>query len=100
MTVRIDLIQEIQRIISNAQEKAIRAVNFERVLMYWQIGEIIFVEEQNGEERAEYGKFLVRSISEELQPQFGSGFSVRQLEMCRQFYRVFLIANALRSQLS
>lgn len=97
MIVRINLIQEI---ISNAQEKAIRSVNFERVLMYWQIGEVIFVEEQNGEERAEYGKFLIRSISEELQPQFGSGFSMRQLEMCRQFYRVFPIANALRSQLS
>lgn len=100
MTVRIDLIQEIQRIISNAQEKAIRAVNFERVLMYWQIGEVIFVEEQNGEERAEYGKFLVRSISEELQPQFGSGFSVRQLHRYVQFYKLFPIVSALRTQLS
>ncbi len=100
MKLQMGLVQEIQRIISESQEKAIRSVNFERVLMYWQIGKIIFVEEQNGDERAEYGKFLVRSISEKLQPQFGSGFSMRQLEMCRQFYRMFPIANALRSQLS
>ena len=33
-------------------------------------------------------------------PQFGSGFTVRQLEMNRQFYRQFPIASALRSQFS
>ena len=35
-----------------------------------------------------------------LEPEYGSGFSVRQLEMCRQFYRLYPIANALRSQLN
>lgn len=100
MELKNDLVQQIRTVISNAQSKAVRSVNFERVLMYWQIGEIIFEEEQEGKERAAYGKFLIRSISNELQPQFGSGFSVRQLEFCRQFYRVFPIANALRSQLS
>jgi hypothetical protein len=51
-------------------------------------------------ELAGYGEFLIKSLSEELQPQFGSGFSVRQLELCRQFYRIFPITNALRSQFS
>jgi len=68
--------------------------------MYWQIGKVIFEEEQEGKERAAYGDFLIKSLSDLLQPQFGSGFSVRQLEMCRQFYRTFPIANAVRSQLS
>ncbi len=72
----------------------------ERVLMYWQIGKVIFEEEQNGKDRADYGKYLIKSISDEFQPQFGSGFTVRQLEMNRQFYRTFPIANALRSQFS
>jgi len=35
-----------------------------------------------------------------LEPEYGSGFTVRQLEMCRQFYRLYPIANALRSQLN
>jgi hypothetical protein len=39
-------------------------------------------------------------LSEDLQPQFGSGFSVRQLERNRQFYRTFPIADALRTQLN
>jgi predicted nuclease of restriction endonuclease-like (RecB) superfamily len=100
MELRIDFIQQIQNIIANAKERAIRSVDTERVLMYWQIGKVIFEEEQQGKDRAVYGDFLIKALSENLQPQFGSGFSVRQLEMCRQFYRTFSIANALRSQLS
>jgi predicted nuclease of restriction endonuclease-like (RecB) superfamily len=68
--------------------------------MYWQIGKVIFEEEQEGKDRAEYGKYLIKSISEIFQPQFGTGFSIRQLERYRQFYRTFPIASALRTQLS
>lgn len=100
MQIRKELISEIQVIIASAKEKAIRSVDTERVLMYWQIGKVIFEEEQQGKERAAYGDFLIRSLSEFLQPQFGSGFSIRQLEMCRQFYRVFPITNAVRAQFS
>jgi predicted nuclease of restriction endonuclease-like (RecB) superfamily len=100
MELNKNIIHQIQSIIANAKEKAIRSVDTERVLMYWQIGKVIFEEEQSGKERADYGRFLIKSISEAFQPQFGSGFGVRQLEMNRQFYRTFPIANALRSQLS
>lgn len=98
MELKKDLIQQIQAIITNAQAKAIRSVDTERMLMYWQIGKTIFEEEQQGNDRAEYGKFLLKSISDTFQPQFGTGFSVRQLEMNRQFYRTFPNTNALRSQ--
>src|SRR5690606_4780787 len=40
----------------------------------------------------------IKTISKTFQPQFGSGFSVRQLERYRQFYRTFPIASALRTQ--
>lgn len=40
------IITDIKSIISNAREQAIRSVNFERVVMYWKIGERIFEEEQ------------------------------------------------------
>lgn len=98
MELKKDFIQQIQAIISNAQAQAIRSIDTERVLMYWQIGKTIFEEEQQGKDRAEYGKFVLKSISDVFQPQFGTGFSVRQLEMNRQFYKQFPIANALRSQ--
>ena len=48
MEVKKDIIIQIQQIISDAQSKAVRAVDFERVLMYWQIGKSVFEEEQGG----------------------------------------------------
>jgi hypothetical protein len=68
--------------------------------MYWQVGKVIFEEKQQGKDRAEYGKFLISSISQAFQPQMGSGFSVRQLERYRQFYRMFPNASAVRTQFS
>lgn len=100
MELKKELIIQIQSIIASARERAVRSVDTERMLMYWQIGKVIFEEEQEGKERAGYGNFLIISLSKTLQPQFGTGFSIRQLEMCRQFYRVFPITNALRSQFS
>jgi len=100
MILKKELIQQIQSIVATATDKAIRSVDAERVLMYWQIGKVIFEEEQQGEDRAAYGSFLIKGLAEELQPQFGSGFSVRQLERYRQFYRIFPIASALRTQLN
>jgi DUF1016 N-terminal domain len=85
MLIKQELIQQIQSIIATAKDRAIRSVDTERVLMYWQIGRVIFEEEQQGKDRADYGKYLIKSISETFQPQFGTGFSIRQLEMNRQF---------------
>ena len=100
MKVKRSLIAEIKNMILQSREQAIRAVDNARVLMYWNIGKRIFEEEQAGKERADYGSFLIRSLSEVLQPEFGSGFSVRQLERYRQFFRIFPIASALRTQFS
>jgi len=98
MQLKQALIEQIHGIVASARERAIRSVDTERVLMYWHIGRVIFEEEQEGKERAAYGEFLIKSIADEFQPQFGTGFSVRQLEMNRQFYRLFPNTNALRSQ--
>jgi len=95
-----ELVQQIKKIISNAQNNAIRSINSERVLMYWKIGEKIFIEEQNGKERAKYGAFLIKNLSKELSSTFGSGFSQRQLEICRQFYKAFQIPHTLRAELN
>jgi predicted nuclease of restriction endonuclease-like (RecB) superfamily len=100
MLVNQSIIPDIKAIIASAQDKAIRAVDTERTLMYWNIGKRIFEEEQQGKDRAEYGEYLTKYIAQQLEPEFGSGYSKRQIELFRQFYRTFPIANALRSQLS
>lgn len=68
--------------------------------MYWNIGRRILEEEQQGKERADYGTYLIQNLAKEIVPEFGSGFSYRQLAFCRQFYRNYPIMNALRSQLN
>jgi predicted nuclease of restriction endonuclease-like (RecB) superfamily len=94
------LVSDIKAIIVQAKENAVRAVDHQRTLMYWHIGKRIFEQEQQGKDRADYGKYLTQYLAKALEPEFGSGFSRRQIELFRQFYRVFPIANALRSQLS
>jgi len=100
MLVNKSIISDIKSIIANSKDKAIHAVDHQRTLMYWHIGKRIFEEEQQGKERADYGKFLTKYISEELEPEYGSGFSKRQIELFRQFYRTFPNTNTLYSQLS
>lgn len=94
------LYQEVREIIASARQNAVRSVDFCRVQMYWQIGRRILEEEQKGKERADYGSYLLKNLAKKLEPEYGSGFSVRQLEMCRQFYRIYPIANTVCSHLN
>ncbi|MDR0803341.1 PDDEXK nuclease domain-containing protein, partial [Fluviicola sp.] len=100
MLVNQSIIADIKAIIAQSKDNAIRAVDHQRTLMYWHIGGRIFEEEQNGKDRADYGSFLIKFLSEQLQPEFGSGFSVRQINLYRQFYRTFPIVHTLYAQLS
>lgn len=94
------LLSDVKLLIANARESAIRSVDHHRTLLYWHIGERIFNEEQHGKERADYGAYIIKHLSEALQPEFGESFSSRNLNWYRQFYRTFPIVNTLRSQLS
>lgn len=96
--IRDEFISDIRNIILSSRNAAIRSVDWGRVRMYWKIGERIILEEQHGEERAEYGTYLLKNLAYKIEAEFGSGFSVRTLEQCRQFYRTYPITNALRSQ--
>ena len=93
-------LNDIRGIINSARKNAVRSVDFCRVQMYWHMGKRIFEEEQHGKDRADYGAYLIKNLAKQLEPEYGSGFSVRQLAFCRQFYRIYPIANALRSQLN
>ena len=91
---------DIRRIIEEARSNAARSVDFCRVQMYWRLGQRIFEEEQHGKERADYGAYLIKGLAKQLEPEFGSGFGIRQLERARQFYRLYPIASTVRTQLN
>lgn len=80
---------EIKTMLSQARQKAYSAINSAMVEAYWNIGKRIVDEEQNGADRAEYGKQIIETISIELTREFGKGFSKRTVWEIRQFYSCF-----------
>ena len=94
------LYSDVRRIIETARGNAVRSVDFCRVQMYWNLGKRIFEEEQHGKERADYGAYIIKNLAKQLEPEYGSGFGVRQLERARSFYRVYPIASTVRTQLN
>ncbi|MCL2863623.1 MAG: PDDEXK nuclease domain-containing protein [Methanimicrococcus sp.] len=82
-------LDDMRNIILEARSSAVCSVEYMRMIMYWHLGERIFVEEQCEQDRAEYGSSLIKRIAGHLEMEFGSGFSIRQLELCRQFYRTY-----------
>lgn len=94
------LLTQIRQIIAQSQESAVRSINHALTLMYWQIGRVIVEEEQQGQTRAEYGKALIKTLSEQLVADHGENFSTRNLQLSRQLYLTFPIVNAVSSQLT
>jgi predicted nuclease of restriction endonuclease-like (RecB) superfamily len=77
-----DLLNESRRFI-------VKSVNQTIVLTYFEVGRLIVEDEQQGKERAEYGKSVLKELSQKLTEEFGKGYSVYNLERMRNFYLVF-----------
>ncbi|WFR55641.1 PDDEXK nuclease domain-containing protein [Anaerocolumna sp. AGMB13025] len=91
--------ENIKLTLKEAQQKVYSTVNFVMVETYWNIGKQIY-EAQGENERAEYGKGLLKFLSEKLTEEFGKGYTVTSLKYMRQFYMAFPNRHALRDQLS
>lgn len=90
---------EIKKILISARNKVYQTANFAMVEAYWNIGKSI-IEEQGGNEKAEYGTGLLKELSKQMTQDFGKGFTVANLKNMRQFYLTFPNGYALRSELS
>lgn len=80
---------QIVDLLQSARNKVIRTVNQTMVMTYFEIGRMIVEEEQEGKERADYGKQILKELSDVLTKEFGKGFSVDNLENMRRFYLVY-----------
>jgi len=67
----MQIVTDIQDILRQAQDSAVRHINTSMLQAYWQVGRRIVEEEQRGESRAGYGKALIKNLSTELQKEFG-----------------------------
>lgn len=76
-------------LLEQARKNTKTAVNISMVYTYYEIGHLIIDEEQSGKERADYGKYILQTLSDRLTEKFGKGFSVTNLKQMRQFYAVY-----------
>ncbi len=82
-------INDVKNILRQARNSVYQTINTTMTKAYWEIGRKIVDEEQNGKERAEYGKAIIKKLSTELTKEFGKGFSAANLKNMRQFYLTF-----------
>jgi predicted nuclease of restriction endonuclease-like (RecB) superfamily len=80
------LYNRIRQILESARAGVARSVNSAQVVANWLIGREIVDEEQKGKKRAKYGQELLRQLSGRLRKEFGSGYSVDNLEWFRAFF--------------
>ena len=73
----------------NARKKVVTTVNQTMVLTYFEIGRMIVEKEQKGENRAEYGKKILKILSKKLTEKYKKGFSLTNLKQIRSFYLVY-----------
>ena len=96
--IKKDIYQEIHDLLHKARQNIISNINSTMTKTYFLIGKRIVEEEQNGNKRAEYGKKLMKTLSEKLTKEFGKGFSETNLEQMRKFFKVYGIPQTLSEE--
>lgn len=92
--MKTELAERIEQLIAEAKKRTISAVNTAMVYTYYEIGRMIVDDEQQGEERAKYGKAVLKELSIRLTNKFGKGFSVENLDRMRYFYKTYSKTNS------
>jgi predicted nuclease of restriction endonuclease-like (RecB) superfamily len=89
-------IQDVKYRIQSAQIKAAIAVNQELLHLYWDLAELIVLKQQE----ATWGDRFLSQMSKDLQAEFPNqkGFSKRNLELMRQWYRFWSGTPAITQQ--
>ena len=80
---------QVVQLFRDAKRKMSLSVNMAMVYSYYEAGRMIIDEEQNGSERAAYGKYILQELSRRLTEEFGRGFSYENLKLMRRFYMIY-----------
>ena len=83
------LYRRIRELIAAARQTVARGIDLVQVRTNFEIGRHIVEHEQQGEQRAAYGKAVVKLLGDKLSREFGSGFSETSLKTMRQFYLLY-----------
>ena len=82
----------MEKIIEDRIDKALSERIHCRIRYYFEIGKMIVEDEFNGQKRADYGKKILKNLSEKLTENFGKGFSERNLLNMKNFYKAYSIS--------
>ena len=89
-TKRVEaLFERISALIEQGRQRVVTAVNIAEVYTKYAIGQYIVEDEQKGESRAEYGKQVLKGLSERLTERYGKGWGLENLRLIRNFYLVY-----------
>jgi len=89
-TARIDaLFEKVSALINQARKHVATTINVAEVYTKYHIGQYIVEDEQQGKARAEYGKQVLKTLSNRLSARFGNGWSEETLKLCRRFFMVY-----------
>ena len=83
------LAERIEALVVEARKKIASTANVAMVYTYFEVGRYIIEDEQGGKVRAEYGKGVLKRVSERLTERLGKGWSVDTLENARNFYNIY-----------
>lgn len=82
------LFNTVKDLIQASKQHIAIFVNAEMSMLYWKIGQVVH-QEILDEKRAEYGKQIVVSLSRQLEVEYGTSFSEKNLRRMMQFAEVF-----------
>lgn len=94
------MIEEITNLVNEVKSKLANEINKSIVYVYWNIGKIIVSNESEYNNRLEYGKEVLKGLSDELTKYLGKGYSVSNLKYMRMFYKAYPNFNEISSNLS
>src|SRR4030042_3381080 len=83
------LLERVRGLIRAARKSAATAINSVQVITSYEIGRMSVEHEQKGEQRAEYGKLVLKTLAERLMAEFGRGFSRSNLQNMRLFFLAY-----------
>ncbi|MBB3840114.1 putative nuclease of restriction endonuclease-like (RecB) superfamily [Runella defluvii] len=93
------LYDKVAQLIEQARKQVATAVNLAMVHTYFEIGRMIVEDEQQGKQKAQYGKYIIKDLAKKLNDRFGKGFSEVNLRQMRAFYEAYSIQQTQSAEL-
>ncbi len=84
-----NFVSDLKHLAGEARRQAYRSADHLLVVRNWLIGWRIVTQEQNGKERAKYGKHVIQLASQTLTEEYGRGFGLTSIKNMRSFYLMF-----------